>query len=171
MKDPRPLTRTLIWVCIECCMPNVWFFKANHVVCTHKQLGVASNYYKLLGVATPAIYSYKNIFTGNSSPTQTLLTLSLLVLFMVNDSLTPTDHITKLLNNKVATNTRLLIAVRHIMNPHLSLKFCHHFIHSLCNLWVRDLISALPVRDKPHHLPFFKRKTQMGSILTKRRSL
>ena len=49
--------------------------------------------------------------------------------FVVNDRLTPTDHVSKLLK-KVATNTRLLLAVRHLMNSHLSLKFYHHFIHS-----------------------------------------
>ena len=48
---------------------------------------------------------------------------------MVNDRLTPTDHVSKLLK-KVTTNTRLLLAVRHLMNSHLSLKFYHHFIHS-----------------------------------------
>ena len=45
------------------------------------------------------------------------------------DRLTPTGHVTKLLK-KVATNTRLLLEVQHLMNSHLSLKFYHHFIHS-----------------------------------------
>ena len=68
-----------------------------------------------------------DLLIGNSPLTQT--SSSSLLGFVVNDRLTPTDHVSKLLK-KVATNTRLLLAVRHLMNSHLSLKFYHHFIHS-----------------------------------------
>ena len=68
-----------------------------------------------------------DLLIGNSPLTQTS-SLSLLG-FVVNDRLTPTIHVRKLLK-KVATNTRLLLAARHLMNYHLSLKFYNHFIHS-----------------------------------------
>ena len=76
---------------------------------------------------TKATNTQINLTIDNTPLAQTNKTT--LLGFTINQTLTWTDHLDKLIS-KVAKNCRLLLATRHLMSQTTAIRFYNHFIHS-----------------------------------------
>ena len=68
----------------------------------------------------------------------------------------------------MATNTRLLLAVRHLMNFHLSLTFYHHFIHSYLT-YGSDISFSLATSKQTTSLTILQKKALKYALSLPRR--
>jgi hypothetical protein len=88
--------------------------------------------------------------------------------FVINDRLDWSDHTAQLLT-RMAINTRLLLATRHVMNTCTALRFYNHFIHSRLSYGV-DIYYALAPLKLTKPLLTLQKKALKYALLVPRRT-